>query len=141
MLDGLGLRTFDVGGDKQQRCVHDCGAGEHSGQEDLMSWAIAEGYMALEEQSGLASLVVALGIVFLIAGIGLVAIGGGASGTPEHFGIGISQSNRDISHPFLSEPDSGHSGNGSDDSGLTVSYVSDGAYIECGLSAHDLRGV
>lgn len=106
-----------------------------------MAWAIAEGDVPLQDKSGLTALVIALRVVLLITGVGLEAIWSRTGGTLENLCIGVSESNCDVTHSFLPEADSDDSGYGPNDSGLTMRHVTDCAYIESGLSAHDLGGV
>ena len=44
-------------------------------------------------------------VVLLVARVGLVAVGGGAGRTLEYFCVGVSQSDGDVSDPFLAELD------------------------------------
>lgn len=69
VLDGLRLWALGVGGDEEEGCVHHCCSGEHGGEEDLVPRAVAEGDMSLQDESGLATFVIALGIVLLITGV------------------------------------------------------------------------
>lgn len=141
MLDGLRLGALDVGRDEEEGCVHDCCPGEHGGEEDLVAWTVAEGDMSLQDQGGLAALVIALGVVLLVTGVGLEAIRCGTGGALEDLGVGVAESDGDVTDSLLPESYGGDSGDGPDDGGLAMGHVAYCAYVERGLPAHDLRGV
>lgn len=89
MLDCLGLGTVGVGGNQKESSVHYSCSGQHSGEEDLVARAVAEGDVALQDQGGLAAFVVAVRVVLLVRGEGLETIGGRAGRALEYFGIGV----------------------------------------------------
>ena len=70
-----------------------------------MSRTVAEGDVSLEDKSRLTVFVVALGVVFFVRGVGLVAIGRGTGGAFEDLGVGVSQANGDVPDSFLPELD------------------------------------
>jgi hypothetical protein len=138
MLDCLGLGAVYVCRNEEKGSVHDGCAGEHGREEDLVARAIAEGDVALEDKSGFAVLVVALGVVFFVGGVGLVAIGGGTGRAFEDLGVGVPQPDSDVPDPFLPKLDSVDSRKCSHDCRFTMRYMTNSANIECGLPAHDL---
>jgi len=141
VLDRLRLRTVHVRRNQQQGRVHHRRTSKHSREKDLVAGAVAEGDVALQHQRGLTALVVALRIVLLVTRKRLEAVGSSTLRAFENLGIGIPQPNGDVSHSFLPKPNSGHSRDGPDYSGLAVRDMTHGAHVERGLSAHHLGGV
>jgi hypothetical protein len=70
-----------------------------------------------------------MGVVLLIAGVGLVAVGGRAGGTLKDFGVCVTETNCDVSDSFLSEFDCVDSGDCSYYSGFAVSDMSNSANV------------
>lgn len=95
--------------------------------------------MALQFQGLCAVLVWAHGAVLLVAGVGLVAVRGGAGWALVDLGVGVPQPDGDVTHFLLPELDGLDARDGLDDGGLAVGYVADGADVDGGLPADDLQ--
>ena len=103
MLCSLWLRAIDIGGYKQHSRVHHSGASKHCRQENVVAGAVTKRYVSDQLHRLFTTFVYALGIVFLVAGVGFEALRGWAFGAFVYFGICIAESDGDVSDFFLPE--------------------------------------
>lgn len=103
MLLGLWLRACDIGSHQQQRTIHDGGARQHRGHENVVTGAIHERHVADQVHDLLAS--GALGAILLVAAIGTVTIRLRTLGALVDLGVGVTQSDGDVLHFLLLESD------------------------------------
>ena len=104
-----------------------------------MARTVTKWNMSLKIQGWLADF--AFWVVLFVTWEWFIAIWSRASGTFIYLGIGVPQSNCNITDSLLSEPDCGDAGNGSDDCGFTMCDMTDSTNIERGLSTHNLRSI
>lgn len=70
-------------------------------------------------------------------GFGRGGGGGGEGITLVDFGIGVTEFDGDVSYEFVFETDGLDAGDGFDDGGFSVGYVTDGSDVDCGLSTNN----
>lgn len=95
MFFGLRLRARLISSDQKKSGVHDCSSSKHGGHEDIVTWTVHEGHVSHQEQLRVA--VQALGFVFLVGLVRLVALGCWANRALVQLGICITKFNRNVS--------------------------------------------
>mmetsp|Transcript_7074 Transcript_7074/g.11916 ORF Transcript_7074/g.11916 Transcript_7074/m.11916 type:complete len:462 (-) Transcript_7074:120-1505(-) len=136
VLTRLGLGAGLVPRDQQQGRVHDRGARQHGGHEDIVTGAVDEGDVPEEEQVALTLL--ALGVVLLARLVGLEALGGRALGALVELRVGVPQLDRDLPDFLLVMSDRVDSGHCFHEGRFAVGHMADGADVLGSLSRNDL---